>query len=796
MISDKTIAPKFVLAILFCVFVSGDGQVRCIESEREALLSFKNGLIDERGVLSWQSDECCEWNGVECSNTTSHVIALQLNYLHLRGKVSATLLELHHLNFLDLSWIDFGGIPIPEFIGSMNQLQDLYLSRCKFSGTVPPQLGNLTNLRSLVLSFNSLSYVPLSILDSMWESLELLNLSYNQLNGSLPDLRAFSSLTQLYLRDNNFTGSIPQSVGKLSKLRALDLSYNSLTGLVPPSIGQLSELQDLYLSHNSLEGLVSESNFIKLDKLKTLDLSFNSLILDIPLDWSPPFRLETISLVRCNVGPSFPKWIQTQRNLSSLDLSGANITDEAPSWLWSFSSSLIELYVSDNQISGTFPNLSSSSIEYMDLSYNQFSGPIPLFPANANRIHLSGNMFSGSISSICKTNYDQLNALDISSNQLEGEVPECWEKMPNLYSLNLANNNFSGEIPGSLGELDLLALQLHGNNLSGELPYNLRLCQNLSIIDVGGNKLTGEIPTWIGQLYNMQFLNFRGNNLHGSIPPEICNLTKIQVLDLSINNLSSIIPDCFNNFTFLASKDTTNILPVLFGVMHLLLKNRNHYEYSSFQWKGKEFEYSENLGRLKLVDFSSNRLTGNIPKSFSMMRGLRSLNLSRNSLTGDIIPDIGKMETLDSLDLSHNQLSGKIPTSLVEVHNLGVLDLSSNNLSGKIPTSTQLQSFTTSTYAENDGLCGDPLPMCPGDSLRPPTTNRSENVDEKDGNTFSFMEEVGISIGFGFIFGFWGVIASFIVKKSWRIAFFNLFDDAGDWLYVRIAVFVFKWRRS
>ena len=198
---------------------------------------------------------------------------------------------------------------------------------------------------------------------------------------------------------------------------------------------------------------------------------------------------------------------------------------------------------------------------------------------------------------------------------------------------------------------------------------------------------------------------------------------------------------------------------------------------------------------LKLINFSSNRLVGNIPKSFSTMRGLISLNLSRNSLTGYINPDIGNMEVLESLDLSQNQLSGKIPTSLAKINTLSFLDLSNNSLSGKVPTSTQLQSFNASSYAGN-GLCSDPLPKCRGGSLRPSTTNPRENMNEKNGSIFSFTQEVGISMGFGFIFGFWGVIGSFILKKSWRIAFFNLFNTAGDWFYVRIAVFVSKWRQS
>ena len=242
-------------------------------------------------------------------------------------------------------------------------IEHLDLSGSMLQAQIPKFLFNLSRLRVLVLYENDLR----GNLDELFgnksgkgilESLQILDLAHNNLHGSLPDLRAFSALTEVYLGGNNFTGSIP------------------------PSIGQLSELRVLDLSNNSLKCVVSESHLIKLDKLEILDLSLNSLILHFAPDWSPTFQLHAILLAGCNVGPSFPKWIELQRNIAFLDLSSANIADEAPTWLWSISPLLENVLLSDNQISGTIPNLSSTSIKHLDICNNSFSGPIPLFYAN------------------------------------------------------------------------------------------------------------------------------------------------------------------------------------------------------------------------------------------------------------------------------------------------------------------------------------------------------------------------------------------------------------------------------
>ncbi|PWA60280.1 leucine-rich repeat domain, L domain-like protein [Artemisia annua] len=222
---------------------------------------------------------------------------------------------------------------------------------------------------------------------------------------------------------------------------------------------------------------------------------------------------------------------------------------------------------------------------------------------------------------------------------------------------------------------------------------------------------------------------------------------------------------------------------------------RDSYDHLLIQWQGKVNEFSTNLRLMKTIDLSTNSLTGPIPYEITSLQGLVVLNLSHNALLGDIPKDIGQMKELLTLDLSKNKFSGGLPSSMSQMNLLDYLDVSYNNLSGRIPSSTQLQSFEKSRYIGNAGLCGPPLTKyCPGDKEVEVTPITGES--KSDGEAIDeVMRWFYIGGACGFVNAFWIVFGTLLLNRRARHAFFQCQDSLKDWVYVKVVVFMAKWRR-
>jgi len=692
-----------------------------------------------------------------------------------------------YLQVLDLSNNDLNQ-EIPSWLSNLSTtLVQLDLHSNLLHGEIPQVLSSLQNIKILDLHANQLSgALPNSL--SELKHLEVLDLSNNTIISPIPASFAnLSSLRTLNLAHNRLNGTIPKSFGFLKKMQILNLGANSLTGEIPVTVGTLSNLVTLDLSSNLLEGSIEELHFVRLLKLKELRLSSTNLFLRVSSRWVPPFQLEYVLLSSFGVGPEFPEWLKNQSSVKVLTMSKAGIADLVPSWFWNWSLQIEFLDLSNNLLRGDVSNILLNS-SVINLSSNLFKGRLPSVSANVEVLNIANNSISGTVSPLLcgKTNAtNKLTVLDVSNNVLSGDLGHCWVHWQALVHLNLGSNNFSGEIPNSIGNLSQLeSLLLNDNNLSEHIPSTLQNCSTMKFIDMGNNQLSETIPTWIWEMQYLIVLRLRSNNFKGRITQKMCQLSSLIVLDLANNSLSGSIPSCLDDMNTMAGEDEFFSNPLSFSYGSDFSYN-NYKESLELVPKGDELEYRDNLILVRMIDLSSNMLSGAIPLQISKLSALRFLNLSRNILSGEIPKDMGKMKLLESLDLSLNHISGEIPQSLSDLSFLSFLNLSYNNLSGRIPTGTQLQSFETLSYTGNPELCGPPITSnC---TSKEGLLSDNVSVGHADGNFFG-TSEFYIGMGVGFAAGFWGVCSVIFFNRTWRHAYFHFIDHLKDVIYVTIVL--------
>ncbi|KAF6993248.1 hypothetical protein CFC21_010166 [Triticum aestivum] len=290
-----------------------------------------------------------------------------------------------------------------------------------------------------------------------------MDLSGNDLNGSIPTYLDLPHLVNLDLSRNSLSGLIPASISVLSKLAVLDLSFNFLDGPIPPSIGNNTKLTSVDLSHNFVpKGSIGSIG--NLTSLSYLDLSNNRITSSIGSVGNLT-SLRYLDLSNNRVTSSIGS-IGNLTSLEFLDLSNNQINGSIPSTL-SKLISLTTLSLKSNQLNGLLPPELGSLVllTHLDLSRNQFLGSIP---PQIGHCHL-------------------LSSLLVSDNLLTGEIPQELGYLTNLYELDLSRNNLSGAIPVTFNKLyRLFRLNLSYNALDGKVPYT-SIPASLTVVSLGHN---------------------------------------------------------------------------------------------------------------------------------------------------------------------------------------------------------------------------------------------------------------------------------------------------------------------
>nr|XP_027077211.1 brassinosteroid LRR receptor kinase-like [Coffea arabica] len=742
-----------------------------LSRDSQQLLSFKASLPNPTQLSDWlPANSPCNFTRVSC-NKNSRVSSIDLSDLPLGidfSLVSSSMIALQSLELLvlrntsltgaltslvrsqcsaflssvDLSENSISG-PVSDILSFevCSSIVSLNLSKNSLDPPMKEDKASSFGVQELDLSFNNISgqYVVPWLLSNQFPGLQHLSLKGNRVVGDFPALN-LKNLSYLDLSMNNFSAGFP-SITDCSNLEHLDLSSNKFSGDVGSSLSSCGNLSFLNLTNNLLKGAVPELPSGAGGVMQFLYLGGNGF-----QGVLPPYLSDLC--------PSLVELVLSYNNLSG------NVPE-------SFGAcSVLELFdISNNKFSGELPVdtlVKMSNLKNLSLSFNNFLGSLPESLSkmvSLETLDVSSNNLSGVIpSGICQDPRNNLKVLYLQNNLLTGSIPESLSNCSKLESLDLSFNNLTGTIPSSLGSLsqlrDLIAWlnQLHGeipqelmylqrlenlildfNDLIGSIPASLSNCTNLNWISLSNNQLSGEIPVSLGRLANLAILKLGNNSLSGNIPAELGDCRSLLWLDLNTNFLNGTIPPGL-------SKHAGNIAAArLTGKRYVYIKNDgskqchgagNLLEFGGIRqeqlhristrhpcnftrvYRGITEPTFHHNGSMIFLDISHNHLEGSIPKELGFMYYLQILNLGNNNLSGPIPPELGGLKNAAILDLSYNRLNGSIPQTLTGLTLLGEVNLSNNNLSGPIPEVAPFDTFNETTFANNSGLCGYPLPRC------------------------------------------------------------------------------------
>ncbi|KAI9117391.1 hypothetical protein K1719_011557 [Acacia pycnantha] len=729
------------------IVVAGDS----LDTDREVLLQLQlylnnQTLVDQGEYTNWNttSSNPCDWSRIRCSGnetTTRRVIGVDLSDNKITGKIFQNFSHLTQLTYLDLSHNTLSG-EIPSDLRRCQKLKYLNLSY----NILPEELNliGLTNLQTLDLSGNRL---------------------YGDLGFNFPAI--CDNLISLNISGNNFTGRIDECFDQCLKLEHLDLSTNKLSGDIWMGI---AKLRTFSVSENFLSGKIPPSIFPVNCNLEVLDISENVFVGIVP------------------------KEVANCKNLTILNLSNNKFNGSIPKEIGSISG-MEALYLGNNSFSRDIPEelLNLTNLVFLDLTRNHFGGDIQEIFGKFKQVKyllLHSNSYTGGLSSSGILKLPNISRLDLSYNNFSGPLPTEMSQMSSLKLLMLAYNQFNGPIPSEFGNLPhLQALDLSFNNLHGPIPPTLGNLTSLLWLMLANNSLTGEIPRELGNCSSLLWLNLANNKLTGKFPPELANIGRNAVVTFESNRqydtisagsgeclaMKRWIPADYPPFSFvydiLTRKNCRSIWDRLLkghGIFPICSSFLPTSQISGYvQLSGNELsgEIPREIGKmlnLSMLHLGFNKFYGKLPAEVKSMP-LVVFNLTRNEFAGEIPWEIGTMKCLMNLDLSYNNFSGVFPSSLGSLTELTKFNISYNPfISGEIPSSGQLATFEKYSYL------GDPLLHLPSffdnsTDGKKNTTFRNRAI-KKSTNVSVFLVIFALILAF-LVFSLLTVIVCLLIKS-------------------------------
>ncbi|KAI5671219.1 hypothetical protein M9H77_11583 [Catharanthus roseus] len=452
------------------------------------------------------------------------------------------------LKNLSLAGNNFSG-SIPDTVLGLRSIQSLDLSHNSLSGLLPPALLRLTSLVSLNLSLNGFTKkIPKGF--ELMTNLEVLDLHGNKFDGNIdPEFLLLTSATHVDLSDNMLVGSTSEQQkflpGISETVKYLNLSHNQLTGSLVGEAQAFQNLKVLDLSYNQLSGELPGFNFVY--ELEILKLGNNLFSGFIPNDLLKGDALVLTELDLSSNNLTGQVSMITSTTLRTLNLSSNALSGELPL----LTGSCLVLDLSNNQFDGNLTRmLKWGNIEILDLSQNRLTGSIPEVTAQflrLNYLNISHNTLSGSLPKVI-TQFPKLAVLDLSSNNLEGSLLTTLFIVPTLQEIHLQRNNLVGSIDFSppSNESNLHVLDLSHNQLNGFFPDGFGSLSGLQVLNIAGNNFSGSIPTSVGDIKSLDSLDISQNQFSGPLPKNLPD--SLQSFNASYNDFSGVVPENLRKF--------------------------------------------------------------------------------------------------------------------------------------------------------------------------------------------------------------------------------------------------------
>ncbi|CAL9016513.1 unnamed protein product [Prunus brigantina] len=494
-----------------------------------------NGSIPQSlGQLSQLVELYLFWNSWEGNITEAHFInltnlkSLSIGFDDIQKPMSLVFnvsydwvppFKLHKIEIINCKVsLGFG-----VWLQSQTALVDVILSGTGISGSIPEEwlLKLSSQLERLYLSNNQFRGRLSSNKLMRFPNLRRISLDHNQFEGPLPLWS--TNATSFDLSSNLFSGPIPSNFVKLMpKLKKLYLSENHLNGTIPPFICNIQYLTVLSLRSNHFSGEFPHA-WSSGSQIRVVNAADNNLSGNIPTSMGVLSSLEMLKLNNNNFGGKIPDSLHNCSVLKSIDLGGNKLSGSIPPWIGGLSM-LSMLRLRSNFFTGHIPRqlCNLGHLHILDLSDNNFSGAIPKCFNNLTSLirdvsdiqdqeptkltrYQEATMLKGYQEPTMLTLKEQdlvynttlylVKSIDLSSNFLEGEIPQEIGSLILLGTLNLSRNHLTGKIPSEVGNMRRLeTLDLSNNRLSGQIPQTLASLTSLAHLNLAYNNLVGRIP--------------------------------------------------------------------------------------------------------------------------------------------------------------------------------------------------------------------------------------------------------------------------------------------------------------